>query len=81
MTTRRPFFGFRLSRCNRTGLVLWLGVGLLVVLIAALPGRRVPAPSAEIAGKEERAGAAKLRNDRTADATPAPGIIRASATR
>jgi len=81
MTSPRRLLSFRLSRCNRTGLVLWLGVGLLVLLMASLPGRRSPPPSAEFAGKEGPTQSTRSPRELTGASAPNSGIVRASATR
>ena len=47
VTTSTPGRPGRLSRCNRTGLALWAGVGILVLLMILASGHQPDSPGAD----------------------------------
>lgn len=74
MTLSR-FFPFKLSRCSRTGLALWLGVGLLIVLMIWYPGRRDQMRSGDVVVVDENSPTASQPHTTP---TPREGIVRTS---
>jgi hypothetical protein len=74
MTKPRRYFPLKLSRCGRTGLALWLGVGLLVALMVWLPVKRDQKQQENMVMGEKDTPASEAGTEQM----PHEGIIRTS---